>query len=315
MIVKYREVPLLIPALEAALVRLPKVHNSHKLIQNKLYSMQSGLGGEGQVDKVFESNSFHFNNRVFHGLSLRSSGAFQIDTLFLAQNFAIVFEVKNIAGSLEFRENPSQLISTLDSGERRGYDCPARQVEKNKELFEEWLITRGVSIPVYGVVVLAYPKQIVDKGPIKTIVVFPSEIAQLIRRYERGVKNKKTADLEELSNKILDQDASYRPKSICSIYSVEQDSILTGVYCESCKEIGMIRRFATWECLHCGVSLRTAHEKTLNEWFMIIGGKLSNRECRRFLHLDSRQTTTRILGNMDLNHSGSFRNREYEMKS
>lgn len=314
MIVKHRENPLLIPALQAALVRLPEVHSSHKLIESKLYSMQSGFGGEGQVDKIFDSNSFNFNNRVFHGISLRSSGAFQIDTLFLAQKFAIVFEVKNIAGSLEFRENPSQLISTLDSGERRGYDCPAKQVEKNKELFMEWLIARGISMPVYGVVVLAYPKQIVDKGPLKTIVVFPSEIAQLIRRYERGVKTKGTVDLEWVTNEILGQDAPYRPKSICSIYSIEKDAILTGVYCESCCTLGMIRRFATWECLHCGKSSRSAHEKTLQEWFMIIGGKISNKECRRFLNLQSRQTTTRILKRMDLKHSGSFRYRKYEMK-
>ena len=314
MIVKHRENPLLIPALQAALVRLPEAHSSHKLIKKKLYSMESGLGGEEQVDKVFESNSFNFPNRVFQGISLGSSGPFQIDTLFLAQNFAIVLEVKNIAGSLEFRRNPSQLISTLDSGERRGYDCPAIQVEKNKELFEEWLITRGILMPVYGIVVLAYPKQIVDKGPEKTIVVFPSEIAQLIRRYDRGVNNKKTIDLERVSNEILGQDAPYRPKSICSIYSIEKDAILTGVCCESCGTLGMIRRFATWECLHCGKTSRSAHEKTLQEWFMIIGGKISNKECRRFLNLQSPQTTTRILKRMDLKHSGSFRYRKYEMK-
>ena len=313
MIIKHRESPLLIPALQAALVRLSEVHSSSKLIKQKLYSMQSGLGGEEQVDKIFESNSFNFNNRVFHGISLRSSAAFQIDTLFLTQKFAIVFEVKNIAGSLEFRENPSQLISTLDIGERRGYDCPAIQVEKNKELFEEWLLTQGISMPVYGVVVLAYPKQIVDKGPLKTIVVFPSEIAQLIRRYENEVKSKRLVDLEWVSNKILDQDTPYRPKSICTIYSIEKEAILTGVYCESCGTLGMIRRFATWECLHCGKKSRSAHEKTLQEWFMIFGGKITNKECRRFLNLQSRQTTTRILKRMDLKHSGSFRYRKYEI--
>lgn len=90
--------------------------------------MEAGFGGEGQVDKIFESNSFNFHHRVFHSISLRASGAFQVDTLFLAENFAIVFETKNIAGILEFQENPAQLISTLENGERRGFNCPTMQV-------------------------------------------------------------------------------------------------------------------------------------------------------------------------------------------
>lgn len=178
----------------------------------------------------------------------------------------------------------------------------------------EWFVARGITIPVYGVVVLAFPKQIVDKGPKKTKVIFPGEIPQLIRRYERLVKNSKTIDLKKVTNEILDKSNSYVPKPICDMYSIEIESILTGVHCEACGKLGMLRRFATWECLNCNTVSRTAHEKTLKEWFMIIGGKISNSECRRFLHLPSRQTTTRLLGKMDLTQSGSYKNRKYEMK-
>lgn len=314
MIVKQREVPHLILSLEAALGRLREDHEAGPLIRNRLYALQAGLGGEEQVDKVFESNSFHFKHKVFHDISLRMSGMFQIDTLFLAENFALVIEVKNIAGSLEFKENPAQLISVLENGERRGFECPAMQVEKNRELLEEWFFARGITIPIYGVVVLAYAKQIVDKGSRTTTIIFPSAIPQLIRKYKKAVRSNETLDLEKVSNAILNHHTPYRPQAVCEMYPIRKDEILTGVRCEACNKLGMVRKYGTWKCMDCGAVSKCAHEKTLLEWFMVIGGKVSNAECRRFLHLQSRQIATRILGSMDLLKSGTFRNRKYEMK-
>jgi hypothetical protein len=120
------------------------------------------------VEDIFRKHSFSIDHRIFFDLSLSTSSYFQIDTLFLTPSFAIVFEVKNIAGSLKFIKTPPQLIRTSADGQVDGFDSPAAQVERNVELLEEWFHRRDIHLPIYGVVVLAYPKQIVELAPVKT---------------------------------------------------------------------------------------------------------------------------------------------------
>ena len=71
--------------------------------------------------------------RVLHDLSLRSSTHFQIDTLLITASYAVVFEVKNIAGELKVVNNPPQLICKLDNGEVKGFNSPITQLQSNCE--------------------------------------------------------------------------------------------------------------------------------------------------------------------------------------
>ena len=67
-----------------------------------------------------------------------------------------------------------------------------------------------------------------------------------------------------------------------------------------------------WHCESCGIYSKTAHEKTVKEWFLLFGGKMTNTDCREFLHVNMK-TATRILQSMNLRSEGSYRNRTYTM--
>lgn len=60
---------------------------------------------------------------------------------------------------------------------------------------------------------------------------------------------------------------------------------------------------------------REAHQQTIRDWFLLFGGKMSNKDCRAFLHIERQQTANRILRGMGLLAEGANRNRTYMMQS
>lgn len=265
------------------------------------------------MEDVFHKHSFSIDHRIFFDLSLSTSSYFQIDTLILTPSFTIVFEVKNIAGSLKFIETPPQLIRTSADGQVDGFDSPVAQVERNVELLEEWIHTRGIHLPVYGVVVLAYPKQIVELAPVKTKVLFPKLIPSYIKNlYDNPSKLKKDS-FNWLCTKLMKGHRNFIPPLICETYHIPRSDIRTGVECKLCGKLGMKRVFRNWSCSNCGNNDKLAHQKAIKEWFLLFGGKMTNKNCREFLQIDDMKTATRLLQSMNLRSEGSFRNRSYYM--
>ncbi|MED1098241.1 MULTISPECIES: nuclease-related domain-containing protein [Bacillus] len=81
---------------------LPSNHPKIPLITEELKKRTAGYRGETALDfpLSFIAEKDYF---IFHDLRLQdSSRYFQMDTLVLSQKFALILEVKNIAGSLYF---------------------------------------------------------------------------------------------------------------------------------------------------------------------------------------------------------------------
>lgn len=309
---KLRSPSLLLQGLTAAQIRLSENHPMLPTLMAKHSSIQAGIGGEERVEYEFSKHSFPLDHYIFYDLSLTSASTFQMDTFFLTRYYGIIFEVKNISGTLQFIDNPPQLIQTKDNGEVKGLESPAAQVERNGDLLTIWLNSRNIDLPIYRVVVLAYPKQIVEKAPAKTKILFPSLIPSYIRNIPQ---NHVKLDLETfnwLSSELVNNHIFYIPSPICETYNIPKTNILTGVICDSCGYIGMKKTNKSWYCSNCESFNPLAHHQTIKEWFLLFGGKMTNKDCREFLHVD-RYTATRILKNMNLKSEGANKNRSYWM--
>ena len=70
----------------------------------------------------------------------------------------MVLESKNIGGELSFKQNPSQLERENEEGKVDVFESPEVQIERNIFLLDEWLKQHGVTIPVFGVIVLTNSK-------------------------------------------------------------------------------------------------------------------------------------------------------------
>lgn len=312
--VKNRDPSLKLEGLIAAQKRLTVCHPSLPVLTSRRVSVEAGIGGEERVAEVFRKNSLPFEHRIFHDLSPSSDEQFQMDTYFMTPWYGLVLEVKNIGGELEFKDNPSQLIRTKEDGHRDGYESPVVQLERNQELLGAWLRNRGIQLPVYGAVTLAYPKQIVAVPPSKTKLLFPNLIPSYIRSIPQQTKKLDIETFNWLSSELLASHQRFIPKPICEGYRIPFGDFQPGVGCVLCGRIGMIKLPRTWQCPFCGARDQHAHQRTLLEWFLIYKRTITNRECREFLGVDI-QTAKRILHSMNWQFEGTFRNRSYIMDS
>lgn len=306
--------PQLLEALDAAIRRLPEYHEMMPILKAKYAAVQAGFGGEQELDKVFERYAFSMEYGVFHDVSLVSSTLFQVDTLLVTPWYAVLFEVKNIAGELMVTANPPQLIRKSDSGQLSGFKSPIAQLESNCELFEDWLNNRGLSLPVYGAVVLAYAKQRIDVFDTEVPILFPHAVPTFIRKLPR---DSRLLDEQAFSGLLISLKKSHRPfipAPICSTYAISKQDIRTGVICPGCGGVGMEKYSGGWRCLSCGKTSRKAHEQAIRDWFLLFGGEMRNKDCRTFLHVDRQQTAHRLLVSMELHSKGANRNRSYTLK-
>jgi len=311
---KRRKEPLLLEGLNAAIERFgPEQGTILPVLKARYASVKAGFGGEQQLDRVFESYSFPMKYQVLHDLSLTSSTYFQMDTLFITPSYAIVFEVKNIAGELRIVNNPPQLIRTLDNGEVKGFNSPITQVQSNCELLRDWFHARHFSLPIYGAIVLAYSKQRIELFDTEIPFLFPKAVPTYIRDLPTDTPLLDDTSFKRLGNELVASHREFIPPPISFTYPDIQNKIITGVACPSCGLFGMNKYMKGWRCTGCDGTSPNAHKQAIRDWFLLFGGKMKNKDCREFLHIDRQQTANRVLKSMDLQTEGANRNRSYSM--
>jgi hypothetical protein len=180
-------------------------------------------------------------------------------------------------------------------------------------LLNEWLRSRNIHLPIYGAVVLAYPKQIVAVPPLKTKLLFPNLIPSYIKSLPQQAKKLDHDTFNWLSSELVNHHQIFIPKPICEAYTIPFGDFKTGVRCDACGRIGMIKLPRTWYCPNCKVKNNMAHQRNIREWFLLFKREITNRECREFLQINDIHTATRILQSMNLQSEGTFRNRIYIM--
>lgn len=291
--------------------RLSAGHPILPVLSAKQSSVEAGIGGEERVAEIFRKHSFSFEHHIFHDLSPCSNDKFQIDTFAMTPGFGVVLEVKNIGGVLEFKDNPPQLIRTKENGHKDGFESPVVQLERNSELLNEWLRSRNIHLPIYGAVVLAYPKQIVAVPPAKTKILFPNLIPTYIKSIPQKTKKLDPDTFQWISAELMNSHQLYIPKPISEAYDIPFGDFQPGVRCKTCGRIGMIKLPRTWLCPKCKATDNMAYQRDLLEWLLLFKQHITNRECREFLQIGDIHTATRILRSMNLESEGTFRNRSY----
>ncbi len=309
---KDRDFSLKLEGLIAAQDRLPAAHPILPILSAKQSAVEAGIGGEERVAEVLRRSSFCFDNRIYHDLSLASNEKFQIDSHCLTPWHGVVFEVKNIGGVLEFKENPPQLISTKDDGHQFGYESPVTQLQRNCDFLTDWLWSRNIQLPIYSAVVLAYPKQIVKVPPAHTKLLFPNLIPAFIKNIPRPEQRLDPDTFAWLSAELLRCHRRYIPRPISEAYQIPLGDFLPGTRCKVCRRLGMIKLPRTWVCPTCDATDPIAHLRNFLEWFLVYKRTITNQECRSFLGVDI-QTAKRILLSMGFKIEGNYRYRRYIM--
>ncbi|MEK5036465.1 nuclease-related domain-containing protein [Sporosarcina sp. FSL K6-3457] len=313
MIKKEGSVPYKLLGLRVLERRLLTSSREIDVIREHLRTAQAGVNGEKRLKGVFGKYTFPFEHYIFHGLNLRSTGKFQIDTLFLSHAGAVVLEMKNIGGRIRFSEELGQLIRTLDNGKEDTFECPSVQLERNRMLLGDWFHMRQIAMPIHGAVVFAKPQQQFENTREHLRILFPLEVPVYLRNLGGSSENVDSTILKEVVAELEAADREYNPFPMCSTYHIDPKDIATGVMCDACGLFGMTRISRGWVCETCSHFDRHAHRKAIADWFMLFGGKLTNRACREFLHINDINVAKRLLNGMNISCQGTNKGRAYWM--
>lgn len=104
MILKLRDIPIVMLKTEALSRRLAEHHFKKKEVEKHAKNLRAGYNGEKALDFTlgFLPEAPYI---ILHNLRIHDgSGFFQIDTLILSPQFILITEVKNISGTVTYDE-------------------------------------------------------------------------------------------------------------------------------------------------------------------------------------------------------------------
>ncbi|MDQ0154209.1 NERD domain-containing protein [Robertmurraya andreesenii] len=311
--------PVRLKKLEALSLRISDLHPKAPEVTQDLIRQKSGYKGERAVayylDFLPEKETF-----IFHNLRLPTvKHHFQIDFLALTRHAAFILECKNIFGELFFDSSFNQLIRTANNQEE-GFPDPVSQVKWHQKQLHHWLEHHNLGhLPIHPLVVMSNPTAILKKSPndreiTKTVV----KIQNLIERMEE-IESRNTQEILELKDmrklsKTLLRVHTPEDIDILKYYGINKSEITTGVQCPECKQFAMVRCKRKWFCEKCLSYSRDAHEKAIEDYFLLIDSFITNQKFREFTHLPSIFTANRLLNSMNLAPSGTNKGRSYSLK-
>ncbi|MBM7659167.1 hypothetical protein JOC27_002672 [Sporolactobacillus spathodeae] len=307
MIVKPQYVPFRLLADQALLDHLPRGIPEHATIEDDLARAQAGWRGEQEL--AFRLSMFPDESvRIFYDLGLSTlHNTFQIDAFLLTQRFAACLEAKNYSGTLTFLPD-GQLIRTLGN-RREGLRNPLIQVQRHVSLLTHWIAARQFpKLAVKPRVAIANNATMIENPShlqnVATCVThaeqIPSHISRLIQELPQQLTSEKLLQIEQ---QLLAAHADSVP-NVFAQFKIDPQTVRRGVRCPRCKGYTMKRAFATWHCVQCGATDRTAHIPMILDYFLLFGPTMTNEQCRWFLKVEDRKLIRNLLIKMNFNPVG-----------
>lgn len=319
LILKPRNIPLIILQLEALLERLPLNHHARPKIEKSLAKYKKGHRGEQALDYYFDY-AFMETFFILHGIRLQDCKHrfFQIDTLLLTPSYFCILEVKNLSGVLHFNPSIKQTTRKIH-GIEEGYLDPISQVYMQKFHLTRWLQKHiHTSIDIHPLVIISHPTTIIEiKNNFKQVNNTVLHAHALIDRLNNIEEQKKTAvfpktTLREIAKKMVECHIPHKIDTLKE-FGIEIEELILGVRCGKCQKYAMIRAHGRWTCPMCGKNSKYAHIKALEDYSLIINETITNKEARIFLRTNSRNVITHLLKTMKLSYVGKNRYRVYRL--
>lgn len=316
MIQKKRTIPLKILILEVLLRRLPLSDPRRPQITEELSRRKAGFKGEQSLDFYF-SKLDERKIMIFHDLNL-PDGDYnsQIDTLILSLEFALIIEIKNMTGKLVFDSENDQFFQIID-GKEKGYTDPIAQSERHRDYIKNLLTIHNFPpVPVDYLVVVSNPYSILEfrKSSIelKQRVCKADSFLKRFKFFENSYSTNilDTKDLRKLSRLLLKMNTP-PTNFILKKYGIQKHELLIGVHCPYCFYLPLKREKRKWFCPACNTISIDAHIHTLQDYFLVMDSKITNKQFRDFIHIPSIDTSKRLLQSAPLSHFGKNRHVMY----
>lgn len=314
MIVKKRKKNLEIDGLIALEKRLRKGDENRSRIEERLYNLQAGFGGETQYDKYLTEFKPRYPHAILHDVTLCEDNIFfQMDSILITPACIVISEVKNLAEKIVVKSNPLQFIKEHSNGKRQPLKNPIVELERKIFLFDNWLRKQRIEVPIKGIVAFAYNNELIIEETPSMDIMFTYEVAAYLRSLPVNKEILNKSEIHLLARKIVNCHQEYKPFPLIKRFDIHPANILPGVICPTCNHLPLKWMQKKWICQPCGYNGRNEHESALKDWSMLIKNSITNREFRYFAQLENRNTAKKLLARSPIELQGIGRASKYEI--
>ncbi|MCM3636516.1 NERD domain-containing protein [Sporosarcina luteola] len=313
MIYKKRTMPNELKALISLDKRLPNNHAKKNAVQKNLHIYQAGYNGELEYDTYIKEFQPDYPHAILHDLYLQQDGAyFQIDSLLITPSSITIVEVKNHKDKTVIKANPTQFIRVFQNGDRRPMRNPYTEIDRKIHLLNNWLDNRNIQIPIDGILTFAHTNELAIEHPspeMKTMLTYEAPA-----HFRSLPVNEHILDghaVHNLALALLEHHKDYNPFPLADLYDINPADIAPGVICPTCDRPGMQWGREKWNCQSCGHAGKNEHLQTVQDWFMLIKPKMTNREFRYFTQLNNRNVARSLLAKSGLQLIGERKAAHY----
>ncbi|GAB3058537.1 nuclease-related domain-containing protein [Virgibacillus ainsalahensis] len=303
--------------LEALDKRLLRSHPMKPKVQQDLIKEKTGIKGEKEVDYPlrFLDKQKYF---ILHNVRLKDEqGFFQIDKLILTEKYILILEVKNWFGTVIFGEN-SQVTRIDYNNKEEGFKNPISQAKLQQHRLKKWLHPHvGLNFPIEFLVVISFPSTIIKSSTSEQLI--PQEVIHnndLYFKIEKLTSSYSNTHLSKdklikLANRLTQ--AHQTPEHhILDSYHLTKNDLIKGVFCPFCEAVPMLREKRKWTCQHEHKHRSIdAHITALNDYKLLVDNKITNRDAREFLQVESPFVVRRFFLKAKFDYSGSTSSRFY----
>jgi len=319
LILKDHDLPLKLWILEALVERVSEENEHYADIHEDLRIVRAGDRGERSIDYYVDLIDDD-DLRVFYDLRLPwKKYFFQMDTVLLTSSFILLVEINNLVGDIFFSRETKQMVRRYNEM-KEAFPDPLLQVNQQKLQLHYFLKeNKFPHIPIYTIVAFVNRNGILHIEPQNNFHlnnVIP--IQEFIFKYKEIEQANNQIflnenQLEALSELFLTSHVPYDQQNILTTYKLGEEDIMQGVQCKQCQRVGMDFYWAHWICNLCGFKSENAHVKALRDYCLLIGRYATNSDARKFLKLNSRHTTKRLLQNLKLSRVGARKGTKYDL--
>lgn len=306
-------------ALKALESRIPSNHPVKEKVLKDFKIKHAEVKGENEVKyqlRFLDNKNFI----VLYNLRLKDgNGYFQMDFLVMTKSFILNVDSKNWQGTCIFGAN-GQVTRKLPDGSKKGILNPIDQVKMQVRRLRRWMNNHHFpDIPIKFLSVSSFPTNIIERETaqdhIPDEVIHSSDLIFRIDKLEQMYKKDILTEhqLQKLSY-LLQKSHCPADQNLFEKYELSRKDILKGVFCPKCNALPMIRHQRKWYCKNCKHVSTDAHRLALNDYILLFGEWITNKQARDFLLISSAQVTKYMLGKECVSTVGSTKGKKYKLR-
>ncbi|WP_019414535.1 nuclease-related domain-containing protein [Paenisporosarcina sp. TG20] len=285
---------------------------SFEFVSKQYYMMKSGLSGEMKIANHLKELNLPFHWHYIIDFEVWND-FIQIDGLLITPHYIYTLEIKNISGIVDFDTELDQFMRQRADGSVDGFKNPINQLERNVRYLRRQLLLKGINIPIYGIVVFAYPSTIIRGKPLdKHMISFADQLVPRIENIQVDISTSSVHDVIELIQTLKGMIEPKIKYPLCEILNISEQVVRRGVRCVACGKLGMQRVKKGWIC-SCSALDKYAHLPAFESYHYLIGKEVNNKRCRDWLGLESDDIAYRLLKSLKCVSKGTTKGVSYNL--